>query len=136
MSDKLHTTRAIKVWADVDEGIADFVLLLNEILGIRTIASCQGTIGEGGAAPYEAHVMVTWDDDAARQRLASWRVEQLGYNFGYVYPNATEEWRRSIAAAVGCEISDIKTVKELLECNPVGACETHGRCWTHSEWAE
>ena len=45
-----------------------------------------------------------------------------------------EEWRKSIAAAVGCEISDIKTVKELLECDPAGACETHGRCWTHSEW--
>jgi hypothetical protein len=21
-----------------------------------------------------------------------------------------------------------------LECDPAGACETHGRCWTHSEW--
>lgn len=45
-----------------------------------------------------------------------------------------EAWRVSIAAAVGCEVTDIKTVKELLECDPVGACETHGRCWTHSEW--
>jgi len=45
-----------------------------------------------------------------------------------------EDWRRSIAAAVGCETSDIRTVKELLECDPAGACETHGRCWTHSEW--
>ena len=45
-----------------------------------------------------------------------------------------EAWRESIAAAVGCEASDIKTVKELLECDPAGACETHGRCWTHSEW--
>jgi len=45
-----------------------------------------------------------------------------------------EAWRKSIAAAVGCDVSEIKTVKELLECDPVGACETHGRCWTHSEW--
>lgn len=45
-----------------------------------------------------------------------------------------EAWRKAIAGAVGCEASDIKTVKELLECDPTGACETHGRCWTHSEW--
>jgi hypothetical protein len=45
-----------------------------------------------------------------------------------------EEWRESIATAIGGEAADIKTVKELLECNPAGACETHGRCWTHSEW--
>jgi hypothetical protein len=43
-------------------------------------------------------------------------------------------WRASIAAAVGCEASDIKTVTELLACDPVGACEAHGRCWAHSEW--
>jgi len=45
-----------------------------------------------------------------------------------------EEWRRAIAAAVGVDASDLKTVKELLECRPVGACETRQRCWTHSEW--
>ena len=45
-----------------------------------------------------------------------------------------EEWRTAIATAAGCEAFDIKTVGELLECDPVGACETHGRCWTHSEW--
>lgn len=45
-----------------------------------------------------------------------------------------EEWRASIANTIGCDTTDIKTVKELLECFPVGACETHGRCWTHSEW--
>jgi hypothetical protein len=45
-----------------------------------------------------------------------------------------EARRASIADAVGCEVSNIKTVKELLECEPIGACEKHGRCWTHSEW--
>jgi tRNA(Phe) wybutosine-synthesizing methylase Tyw3 len=85
---KVHATRAIRVWVDIDEGIADFVQMLNEITGIRTNASCQGTIGEGGAAPYEAHVMVTWNDNEARSRLSRWRVEELGANFGYVYPGA------------------------------------------------
>lgn len=86
MSAVVHKTRAIKVWVDVDEGIVDFVLLLNDLPGIRTDASCQGTIGEGGVAPYEAHVMVTWRDAEARARLNAWRVEELGQNFGYVYP--------------------------------------------------
>jgi hypothetical protein len=45
-----------------------------------------------------------------------------------------EAWRESLARAIGCEVSDIKTVKELLTCDPIGACEAHGRCWTHSEW--
>lgn len=45
-----------------------------------------------------------------------------------------EGWREAIATAAGCETADVKTVNELLECDPAGACETHGRCWTHSEW--
>lgn len=81
-----HATRAIKVWIDADEGIADFVLLLNEIPGIRTLASCQGTIGEGGANPYEAQVMVQWEDEAALARLSAWRMTRLGETFGYVHP--------------------------------------------------
>ena len=82
----IHQTREIKVWVDVDEGIADFVLELTEIEGIRCHASCQGTIGEGGADPYEAHVMVTWTDDKARARLDRWRVEHVGPNLGMVFP--------------------------------------------------
>lgn len=45
-----------------------------------------------------------------------------------------EAWRESIATASGRAVEDIKTVKELLACIPAGARETHGRCWTHSEW--
>lgn len=83
----IHSTRSIKVWVDVDEGVADYVLMLNEIPGVRTEASCQGTIGEGGAAPYPAHVLVSWLDDAARARLVEvGRVVDLGTNHGYVYP--------------------------------------------------
>lgn len=27
-------------------------------------------------------------------------------------------------------------VKKLDVCNPPRACETHGRCWTHSVWVD
>jgi len=43
-----HKTIPIQVWVDVDEGIADMVLYLNTIPGVRTHACCQGTLGEGG----------------------------------------------------------------------------------------
>lgn len=81
-----HPTIPIKVWIDADVGIADFVLALNEIPGIRTLASCQGTIGEGGPNPYEAQVMVTWTDDAALARLSHLRLTRLGPSYGYVHP--------------------------------------------------
>lgn len=70
----------------MDEGISDFVLMLNEIPGIRTLASCQGTLDEGGAAPYEAHVMISWDTDEALSKLSNFKVFKLGDNYGYVYP--------------------------------------------------
>jgi hypothetical protein len=34
--------RAVQVWVDVDEGIADLVIRLNSIPGVRTRRSCQG----------------------------------------------------------------------------------------------
>jgi hypothetical protein len=54
-----HKTRPVQVWADVDLGIADMVVYLNTIPGVRTEASCQGT-GEGGPAPYRAQVLTIW----------------------------------------------------------------------------
>jgi len=59
-----HETKAILVWADIDLGVVDMVQRLNQIPGCRTIASCQGTIGEGGPHPYPAHVMATWSLEA------------------------------------------------------------------------
>lgn len=81
-----HPTVPVRVWADVDAGIADFVIALNEVPGIRTLASCQGTLGEGGAEPYEGHVMISWEDDAALARISHLRIKPLGDHFGYVYP--------------------------------------------------
>jgi hypothetical protein len=66
-----HPTVRVKVWADVDEGIADFVRELTEIPGITTHASCQGTIGEGGPHPYPPQVMVAWEDEAALHALVA-----------------------------------------------------------------
>ncbi len=87
-----HKTRAITVWVDVDDGVADFVILLNKIPGIRTHTSCQGTLGEGGAEPYPPYVMVSWVDDDALACLAQWTVTRLdehpfkNANWGYVTP--------------------------------------------------
>jgi hypothetical protein len=64
-----HETRPVQVWADVDIGIADTVAYLNTIPGVRTYASCQGTIGEGGPCPYRAQVMVSCETRWARERL-------------------------------------------------------------------
>ncbi len=86
-----HRTVPVQVWTDVDEGIADFVRHMNTLPGIRTLARCQGTIGEGGAEPYGPQVMVSWEDDAARDRLSTYRLTVLGANFGYVHPEVTND---------------------------------------------
>jgi hypothetical protein len=84
-----HATRPILVWIDADLGIADFVSYLNTIPGIRTHASCQGTIGEGGPHPYRAQVMATWTAEAF-DKLKSEGCEftLLGDGWGYVHPPA------------------------------------------------
>jgi hypothetical protein len=62
-------TRPAQIWADVDLGIADMVVYLNTIPGVRTLASCQGTIGEGGPHPYRAQVLVECKTPEAVERL-------------------------------------------------------------------
>ena len=82
-----HPQRAIQVWVDVDEGIADMVLYLNTIPGVRTHASCQGTIGEGGAHPYRPQVMVSWSTEEAHVRLrAEFDMGEHGNGWCYVHP--------------------------------------------------
>ncbi len=82
-----HATRPIQVWIDADLGIADLVEYLNTIPGVRTLYSCQGTIGEGGPNPYRAQVGVTWDDDETFARLfAEFDVTIQGNNWGDVHP--------------------------------------------------
>lgn len=83
----IHKEIPVQVWADVDEGIADMVIYLNTIPGVRTMSSCQGTIGEGGPEPYRAQVMVTWDTDETFARLQSeFDVTSQGNHYCYLHP--------------------------------------------------
>jgi hypothetical protein len=85
-----HKTRPVQVWADIDLGIADCVEYLNTVPGVRTHASCQGTIGEGGSHPYRAQVMVTWETPEALERLkAEFDItvpEDCNGSWFYVHP--------------------------------------------------
>lgn len=83
-----HKTVPVLVWADVDEGVADMVRYLNTISGVRTDASCQGTIGEGGEQPYRAQVMAHWTPEAEANILAEFDATVLGDGWGYLHPRA------------------------------------------------
>lgn len=82
----VHRTVPVQVWADVDEGVANFVRHLNTLPGVRTYASCQGTIGEGGPEPYPAFVMVGWENEEARRSLEAFGLVPEGEAFGRVFP--------------------------------------------------
>jgi hypothetical protein len=88
MSSVVHKQISIQVWVDVDEGIADFVKLLNTIEGVRTHASCQGTIGEGGPHPYRPQVMCSWTPEAFARLSKDFdvTVNASGVGWGYVHP--------------------------------------------------
>lgn len=67
------------------------VSYLNTIQGVRTHASCQGTLGEGGPNPYRPQVMVTWDTYAAFNRLRDeFDITMLGDALAYVHPKANQ----------------------------------------------
>ena len=86
-----HETRPIQVWVDADIGIADVVDRLNDIEGVRTESSCQGTIGEGGPNPYRAQVMCTWTPEALVKLREEFDVEPEGNgSWGYVHPRESK----------------------------------------------
>ncbi len=86
MGNVIHQTRPVQVWADVDVGIAETVERLNLIPGVRTHASCQGTMVEGGAEPYRAHVMASWPPEALARLQSEFEIEVLGEGWGNLYP--------------------------------------------------
>lgn len=92
----MHKTIRVQVWANVDEGIADLVLYLNTIEGVTTCASCQGTIGEGGPAPYRAHVMADWPKEVEPRLLEEFDITFEGECWGYIHPR--EGWVRPSGA--------------------------------------
>lgn len=80
-----HKTRPVQVWADVDLGIADIVEQLNSVEGVRTHASCQGTIGEGGPAEYGPYVDVSWTDEETLEVLKTkYNIEVKGSSWGHL----------------------------------------------------
>jgi hypothetical protein len=85
---KIHKTRPVQVWIDVDERIATIVEVLNREDGVRTYASCQGTIGEGGESPYVGYVLISWDSQKTLTRLLKkFAIQSIGNadsNEGYV----------------------------------------------------
>ena len=80
----IHETVRVKVWADIDAGIADMVLRLNDIPGVRTYASCQGT------KDYAPYVMTSWPDEETLERLKAEfeyeDVDMLGSNTAHFHP--------------------------------------------------
>jgi hypothetical protein len=89
MPEGKHKQIPVSVTVDVDEGIAPLVAYLNTIPGVRTHASCQGTIGEGGSHPYRPQVLVTWSDASTFSRLAAeFDLSEVG-SWCYVHPRAS-----------------------------------------------
>lgn len=87
MSSKIHDTVPILVWADVDMKMAKLIERLNRIPGVRTYNCCQGTIGEGGAEPYEPYVSVSWWYIEAKLALEKFNLTIEGESFGTIRPN-------------------------------------------------
>ncbi len=85
-----HATRPVQVWVDADLGIADMVVYLNTIPGIRTHASCQGTIGEGGAKPYRAQVTTTWPPELFDRLRREFDITLCGECWGYLHPRSEQ----------------------------------------------
>lgn len=84
-----HKTQVVMVKVDVDCGIASMVRALQKITGVRTLSSCQGTIGEGGAHPYSPQVMCSWTAAAFKILRAKYDITlPAGSNgdWGYVHP--------------------------------------------------
>jgi hypothetical protein len=117
---KAHETQPVLVWADCDLGIADLVAYLNTIPGVRTHASCQGTIGEGGPHPYRAQVMCGWTPEAFALLSEEFDItypEECDKTWGYVHPR--EGWVKPATYAEmtpvmrGLTPEQVERVKEI-----------------------
>jgi hypothetical protein len=83
---KPHITVPVLVWIDVDEGIARAVRWLNQIKGVRTFASCQGILNEGGKEPYRPQVMIYAEGAALKAIQQYFDLGERGDGWLYVHP--------------------------------------------------
>jgi hypothetical protein len=119
MGNLIHETVPVLVWADVDIGIANAVRRLNEIPGVRTHASCQGTLGEGGAEPYRAHVAVSWNAPEAFERIrAEFDISDVHEAHCFAHPRATgrkQERAPMLGDETAAEWRVIEAAKAIVE---------------------
>lgn len=84
----------VKVWIDVDPGIADFVTYLNMQPDVRTGASCQGwpPCGCGNCEGCPANVLVAAQTEDAKTWLKRFDSEKEHTYTGwwYIYPTAKD----------------------------------------------
>ena len=90
MGNLVHKTIPVQVWVDVDEGISDTVKWLNTLPGVRTFASCQGTIGEGGAAPYRAQILASWPEEATAVIEKFFEIGERLNGTAYLHPRKSK----------------------------------------------
>ena len=125
-----HKTVPVQVWVDVDEGVADLVRHLNTLSGVRTHASCQGTSGEGGPAPYRAQVMVTWADDAAFEALKrDFDLTVEGDHWGYLHPRSARPFPCLSGVAQPCRFPDCTCGPTCPNCK--GSGDVKGMTYEH-----
>jgi hypothetical protein len=84
-----HATVPVQVWSDIDVGIADDVRWLNTLPGVRTFASCQGTIGEMRMYPYRAQIMAYWPNEMEEKIQQRFEIGWRGNGWAYLHPKET-----------------------------------------------
>ena len=89
-----HGSIPLQVWVDIDEGIADAVIFINSIPGARTFGSCQGSIGEGGHAPYEPYVLASWPESAQALIESRFVIGKRGIGWAYLQPRVAKKEQR------------------------------------------
>lgn len=87
----IHKQKPLKVWVDIDIGIYKMVKHLNTIKGVRTFASCQGTIGEGGPHPYPPDVMISASKKALKKVRKFYKIGEKGNGWMYIHPFNNKE---------------------------------------------
>ena len=113
----VHKTEPVAVWVDVDEGIADAVAYLNSLRGVRTFASCQGTIGEGGAEPYRPYVHAYWPQDVQAQIEERFEIgEDCGSDSMRLYLKC--EMAKCEGCERACPEDDLRETDDMVDLCP------------------